>query len=384
MNIFLLEPYFTGSHRQWAEGYRDNSAHQVHLVTHEGQFWKWRLQGGFVTLAEELRKAIADHGKPDLVLATSLLDLAGLLGLARRELAGVPALLYMHENQVTYPVVGRTKRDPTHALANWTAVLAADAVAFNSEFHRGAFFAALPDFLGSFPDQRHHYLLDGAREKSIVLPVGVDLRRIDREDGERGDPPLILWNHRWDPDKAPEVLLGALLELAGGGVEFRVALAGQRFVKQDDEHLAATAALGDRVVAAAHLSEAEYLRMLRSADIVVSTALQEFFGVSLVEAMYAGALPIVPDRLVYPERIPEALRERCLYRTPAQLVERLTAALAAPPAPEDRAVLRAAVEAFDWSVVTPRYDACVAGVVTGRQRASSVGWPGGSVTRRMG
>jgi glycosyltransferase involved in cell wall biosynthesis len=328
----------------------------VHLVTHEGQFWKWRLQGGFVTLAEELRKAIADHGKPDLVLATSLLDLAGLLGLARRELAGVPALLYMHENQVTYPVVGRARRDPAHALANWAAVLAADGVAFNSEFHLDTFFGALPELLGWFPDRRHLHLLDGVREKSVVLPVGVDLQRLDGIEVERAEPPLILWNHRWDPDKAPEVFLDVLLALAEEGVPFRVALAGERFVKQDEEHLAATAALGDRVVVAAHLGEAEYLATLRSADIVVSTALQEFFGVSVVEAMYAGAVPVLPDRLVYPERVPEGLSERSLYRTPAQLAELLRALLADPPSATERALVREHAAAFDWSVVAPTYD----------------------------
>ena len=361
MRVFLLEPYFTGSHRQWAEGYRDHSAHQVHPITHEGQFWKWRLQGGFVTLAEDLRDAIAAHGRPDLLLATSMLDLAGLLALTRHDLAGVPALLYMHENQVTYPTTGRTRREPAYAFINWAAVLAADGVAFNSEYHREAFFAALPGFLGACPDRRHLDQIEATVAKSTVLPVGMDLRRLDAAPGERVDPPLILWNHRWDPDKAPAVFLEALLDLASDGVDFRVALAGERFVKQDEEHATAIAALGDRVVAAAHLPAADYEQTLLGSDVVVSTALQEFFGVSLAEAMYAGALPIVPDRLVYPERIPPGLHDRCLYRSPAQLRERLRSALSDPPSAADRRVLREQVAGFDWSVVAPRYDAWIEG-----------------------
>jgi len=362
MNIFLLEPYFTGSHRQWAEGYRAHSAHEVHLITHEGQFWKWRLQGGFVTLAEDLREAVVRHGPPDALLATSMLDLAGLGGLARRDLEGVPTLLYMHENQVTYPATGRTRRDVAHALANWTSVLAADAVAFNSDYHRDAFFAALPGFLGSFPDRRHSHLIEGVEAKCAVLPVGVDLRRLDAVPGDRSDPPLVLWNHRWDPDKAPAMFLDALAALAATGAGFRVALAGERFVKQDDAHAAAVEVLGDRVVAAGHLSETAYREVLARSDIVVSTALQEFFGVSLVEAMYAGALPVVPERLVYPERIPESLRDRCLYRTPAQLRARLGEAVADPPTDADRTLLRRQVAAFDWSAVAPRYDGWIASV----------------------
>ena len=42
MRIYV-EPYFTGSHRQWAEGLARHSRHDIHLITHQGQFWKWRL-----------------------------------------------------------------------------------------------------------------------------------------------------------------------------------------------------------------------------------------------------------------------------------------------------------------------------------------------------
>ncbi len=53
---------------------------------------------------------------------------------------------------------------------------------------------------------------------------------------------------------------------------------------------------------------AEYEALLRRAQVVVSTSRQEFFGVSVVEAVHAGAHPLVPDRLVYPEWFPEEYR----------------------------------------------------------------------------
>ncbi|MHC4113503.1 MAG: glycosyltransferase, partial [Planctomycetota bacterium] len=45
----------------------------------------------------------------------------------------------------------------------------------------------------------------------------------------------------------------------------------------------------------------EYETALKEADVFVSTANHEFFGISAVEAGLAGAYPILPNRLAYPE-----------------------------------------------------------------------------------
>ena len=132
-----------------------------------------------------------------------------------------------------------------------------------------------------------------------MVPVGVDLRRIGPL-RQRSGPVTFLWNHRWDPDKALEEALEASVILAGRGLDFRVVLAGEPFVDQPEEYREAIDALGDRVVHRGYLDEAGYIEALHAADVVVSTAHQEFFGVSVVEAMYAGALPVLPDRLVVP------------------------------------------------------------------------------------
>lgn len=62
MNIWLVEPYYTGSHQAWADGYRAHSRNQVHLLTLSGHFWKWRMEGGAITLAR-LSKAIRQTGR---------------------------------------------------------------------------------------------------------------------------------------------------------------------------------------------------------------------------------------------------------------------------------------------------------------------------------
>jgi glycosyltransferase involved in cell wall biosynthesis len=355
LRVFLVSGYHTGSHRAWAEGYAASSRHDVHLVTMPGTFWKWRLGGGFVTLAEQVEDLAARVGRPEALLASSMVDVAGLRGLVRW--AGeVPVALYMHENQVTYPATGRTRVEQRHGLATWTSLLAADTVAFNSEFHRSSLLAALPGFLGSFPDASQTHHLDAVAAKSVVLPVGCELAHLAR--GPKVDPPLILWNHRWDDDKHPEVFLELMSRLAATGAHFGVALAGERFVDQRARLEPAVAALGDLVVLDGHLSRDEYSAVIAAAAIVVSTAEQEFFGIAVVEAMHAGAFPILPRGLVYPERIPAALQARCLYRSPEEAVELLGVALADPALrAATTAVLQGTTAVYDWRLVAPAYDA---------------------------
>ena len=69
-------------------------------------------------------------------------------------------------------------------------------------------------------------------------------------------------------------------------------------------------------------SFADYARLLWQSDYVVSTAWQEFFGMSICEAIYCGCLPILPDRLNYPHLLPDDLKPACLYQR-----DRLTAQL---------------------------------------------------------
>ncbi len=55
-------------------------------------------------------------------------------------------------------------------------------------------------------------------------------------------------------------------------------------------------------------SRDDYRAVLRRADVIVSTAIHEFFGLSVVEAAAAGVYPLVPRRLAYPEVLGEAGR----------------------------------------------------------------------------
>jgi glycosyltransferase involved in cell wall biosynthesis len=78
---------------------------------------------------------------------------------------------------------------------------------------------------------------------------------------------------------------------------------------------------------------AAYRAMLRQSDIVVSTAIQEFFGISVIEALYCGCVPVLPQRLSYPELLPVEHHAACLYTNDGALAERLAATVVHPQLP---------------------------------------------------
>ena len=356
--IALVEPYLGGSHRAWAEGYQRHSAHDIELFGLPAIHWKWRMQGGHVTIAPQIEAAVAARGPFDVVVASSMTDVAGLLGVARRSLAGARVVLFMHENQLTFPRPEHDRDDLTYAMTNWTSMLAADLVVFNSAYHRDEWFAALPGFLGRLPDHRHTRLIGPMAKRSVVLPVGAELRALDAIERTVDARPVVLWNQRWEYDKGPTEFAVAIEQLVADGVEFAVALAGERPGAEPPELLRLREVLGEQLVHDGHADVDTYRHLLRRADVVVSTAHHEFFGVAITEAVYAGAFPVLPNRLVYPERIPVEHHEGCLYDTPDGLVDRVRRAITHLADREQVvAELRPVMARCDWSEIAPRYDA---------------------------
>jgi glycosyltransferase involved in cell wall biosynthesis len=366
MRVLLIEPYDTGSHGVWMRGYQAHSAHEVHILSLPGQFWQWRMLGGAVTLAEEFLKLGV---MPDLIVASDMLDLTTFLALTRPVTAHTRTAMYFHENQLTYPTGPRQKLQQHYAFINYASALAADAVFFNSAYHRDVFFEELPRLLKHYPDYTNLHTVERLRDKSTVLPVGLDLRRYDayRPESPRDParPPLIVWNHRWEYDKNPRQFFAALDRLAQEGIPFEVALVGENVRQQPEEFEEARDRLGSRVVQFGYVETfAEYARLLWDAHMVVSTSNQDFFGVSVVEAIYCGCWPVLPERLNYPALAPEAWHRETLYTGYAGLLRRSRARLSDPsPAPP---ALRAHVAAFDWRTLAPQYDATFAAITARR------------------
>jgi len=356
MRMLLVEPYAGGSHHQFVQGFARHTRHQALRYELPAHFWKWRMHGAAVTLARRLR---TERPSLDVVFASDMLDLATFYGLAGDLLAGVPAAVYFHENQLTYPLPPGEKRDLHYGWVNYTSSLLARRVLFNSGYHRDSFLDELPRLLKHFPDHHDLATVDEIRAKSRVLPLGCDLRRHDAvgpgPSAEKPDPAVILWNQRWEYDKRPEEFFQALYQLAEEGRAFRVILAGQNFRNVPAEFEVARRRLGPRIVQYGYADPGAYSRLLWSADIVVSTAIHEFFGLAVVEACYCDCYPVLPRRLSYPELIPPIAHERHLYDDFAGLLDRLRWALD-HHAELPRYSLRNHMAGYDWSRLIESYD----------------------------
>jgi glycosyltransferase involved in cell wall biosynthesis len=357
VRVAIVEPYFGGSHRSWAEGYRLASRHDVTLISHDARFWKWRMQGSFITLAEETREIVDRDGCFDIILASSMLDLAGYLGVLGSARGPAAVALYMHENQLTYPPSPRDTPDETYPMINWSSMVVADAVFFNSRYHHDAWFRHIGVLLNRFPDHTHSHLLEEVTAKSSVLAVGVDLARFDPVARPRNETPILLWNHRWEHDKGPDVLVTALKALIDRDERFHMIVTGEQVPSLTPAREELGTVLGDRLLHAGEVEDDRYVELVASADVVISTARQEFFGISVTEAMYSGSFPVLPCALVYPERIPVEHHGLCLYDGLDELVDRCAWAIENRDAAADIASRLAATMArFDWSVMGPEYD----------------------------
>ena len=351
MRVLLISPYHSGSHQSWAEGYIAHSRNSIHLLSLPGRFWKWRMAGSSVTFAHMTEELVKEVGPPDVVIADDMLELDAYLGLTRRSLGDPKVILYMHENQLTYPISGKAAPDISYGFRNWKSMAVADEVWFNSNFHLGEVANALPALLNSFPDHKHSDYQSEVMERARVMPIGVETIPA----GTKTSPPLLLWNHRWEYDKNPTALFAALDSLLD--LPWRLALCGENFSNSPKEFLDAKNRYGDRVIQFGHAPRERYEALVGEAAIVISTANHEFFGISVVEAVSAGALPLLPTRLSYPELIPSSAHDRCLYGDDQDLAPRLRTLLQNPAAiARDVEQLAASMQRFSWNTMAPRYD----------------------------
>lgn len=358
MKVLFLESFYGGSHRDFALGFGEHSAHEVTMVRLPPRFWKWRMRGAALWFV----KQAPDLAGVDVIFATDLMDLTDFKGLAGR--ACPPVVLYFHENQLSYPLAPGEKRDFHLGFTNLVSACCADAVVFNSCFHRDDFFRAAQKLVRKMPDARPGWILAEIEKKTRVVYPGIRLpRELRPGTGQRGaDKPLIVWNHRWEYDKNPEAFFRVLGRLKQRGVAFSLALLGEQYGRVPEVFGRAAAEFSDEIVVSGYQKDAEaYRGWLTKGRVVVSTAIQENFGISVMEAVAHGCFPLLPDRLSYPELVPDAFKPDVIYRDETALEAKLAAILTAADAFEpSRRALAAHAAGFSWKALAGKYDRLLA------------------------
>lgn len=323
--VWLLSAYRADSHAAWSDWLlATQTDFEWRLLELPGRHFAWRIRGNPLSWLN----ALPDE-TPDLVVASSMVDLATLKGLNPR-LSHVPTLYYFHENQFAYPAGKNQLRSLEPKMVQLYAALAADRLVFNSAFNRDSFLAGVDGLLKAMPDAVPEGVVERLSRQSTICPVAIEPVRGAGQ--RRHDPKIILWNHRWEHDKQPSLFTDAMLALADSGVPFRLALLGRRPGQGPEALVRLREALPDRIAVDGMLPRASYRDWLAHASIAVSTSAHEFQGLSMLEAASAGARPLVPDALCYPELYPAPYRYSagCLDALVARLTAWITEELPAP------------------------------------------------------
>ncbi|MFV0477292.1 MAG: DUF3524 domain-containing protein [Parahaliea sp.] len=315
MRILLLSAYDAGSHRYWQRALQSLFPDwNWSILALPARHFAWRVRGNALQWAWQERMVL--EAPYDLLIATSMVDVATLRGLVPA-LAKLPTLLYFHENQFAYPESAGTHGQLEAKMVSLYSALAADTVVFNSIYNKNTYLEGLGALLRRLPDYAPLSVVDELEQRSSVLavPVSVRINTLANQDLRHciwsmdipvGQRPLrLLWVGRFEYDKGAEGLERILQRLFARNLDFELALCGQTFRRRPEVFERITMQFGARIVHCGYLEEStDYYRLLAQADIVLSTALHEFQGIAVMEAVLAGCVPLLPQRLAYPEFFP--------------------------------------------------------------------------------
>ena len=317
--MLALESFDAGSHRQTRVAIENHCQLDWKWITLPGRGWKWRMRTGAAELAGRVRSQV-DEGKwgdwsPDVIFATSLVSLGDVVAQLPRSWRSAVTVLYMHENQLVYPVQGvgaPADRDLQYPVTNLMSMLAADVVMFNSRWNRDSFLDGIGQVAGRSPESALKHVGRDLRERCTViwppveLPGATDVPTPGRT-RVLHNAPVVVWPHRWEHDKGP----GELLRVARDARDrspLKWVLLGEQFREVPEPLRIFMKEFEDDILHCGRIRDRDgYLEMLASCDWVLSTAAHEFFGMAVVEAMWMGCLPWLPDRLSYPELVPEGM-----------------------------------------------------------------------------
>lgn len=153
---------------------------------------------------------------------------------------------------------------PWHQERAWFH--ACDYNYYATDFHRRMYLHNL-----DIPEAHHSKAIRSGQPHEYIVPQVEQYRQAERNG-------RIMWPHRLNSDKQPDIIRDIAAELPV------------------------------TITQGMDLPKDEYYRMLGSASVVFSCSLHENLGISQMEGVLAGALPIVPDRASYTEMYPDVFK----------------------------------------------------------------------------
>jgi len=357
MKILYIEPYYGGSHKQWVDSYQEYSSHDIDIISLKGSKWKWRMHGGAISLAIKYNNL---EKRYDLILCSDFLNLPVFLSICKKSIKNIPIIMYFHENQASYPWSPddqdiSLKRDFHYYYINQTSSLASDWNLFNSQYHLVSYIDGLRKYLNKMPDNKNLETLDIIKNKSSVLYLGCDLKKYSKKNKKNLNPkPIILWNHRWEFDKNPNLFFKTLIKLKDEGVAYSLVILGEEFANSPEIFNQAKKALSENIIHMGYCKSYEdYKNWLWKSDILPVTSIQDFFGISIIEAVYCDTYPILPDRLAYTELFNIKKNPEIFYKNDLELYNKLKLAIENHTNLSSYASI---VEKFDWLYMSNQYD----------------------------
>ncbi len=312
--ILILDSFFTGSHRYWGEQLKKRLPFNVQLLTLSGKHWKWRMEGGAYELAQKFKNL---SQRPKIIIATDMVNIPLFYAFANISKDEIPCILYFHENQFAYPINNldtqkTNKRDNHYSFINLTSALFSNHLVFNSEFNRTSFFHGSAELINQLPKNTLNQNIKNL--ESCVIYPGIE--RATSFNRNNDSVPTLLWNHRWEHDKNPDLFIEGLEFLQRKSISFKLIILGKGTEKKEVKSFFKKHFPNELIHCGFVETRKKYTDLISEATHIPVTSKHDFFGLSVAEAMSNGCFAILPNHQAYPEHLLENEQSGIVYNFP--------------------------------------------------------------------
>jgi glycosyltransferase involved in cell wall biosynthesis len=339
IKIAILDPFLGSSHKEVWDNYKKNSTYYVEVYPYSNKNWK--LSSGLSAFTPTLKESF-DLSSFDIFLVSEYFDISSFKGMNSFSL-DKKFICYFHENQFEYPVLINDKRDDQYSIINLKNYLCADLVIFNSKWNKESFIKGIKRFRRALPSYFRNQIPDShtlatreQKKESLVLYPGHSLSKevyteyltkniLEKTSRDRPnkDTLKVIWNHRWEHDKGLDLLYNVIEKVSNlDSLDISFDICGEEIGNSRFKNIFSK--FGTNLISniGFYKSKRSYYEALSKSDVVLSTANHEFYGISILEGVLLGAIPLLPNKLSYPEIYSDDF-PKCFYESEDDLVLKL-------------------------------------------------------------